>query len=325
MPTRSCSSSRRWRPPTSSGCTARRRRWAWTCSSRSTTGPSLKWRARSALTVIGVNNRDLTTLVVDTERTFELLDAMPSGAVVVSESGWGTRAELERLATARRRRRARRRGLMRSADVEDACRTLAGARPVRRAFSWPLGGGATLVRMRPAARHRISYRRSARWPGRRRRYCWCRAWPGRARPRPSSIRRRRGPRDRRGPASRPDPARDLPARAPPAWSSSAPGCSSRSASPFDLFHARESETSTGSGFLVDKIGDILTNYHVHRRRRSLQGYHRRVREPLIRNAQRRRRGPEQRPRRAPHRHARQSPDRAAGRGTRPRSASATRR
>jgi S1-C subfamily serine protease len=34
------------------------------------------------------------------------------------------------------------------------------------------------------------------------------------------------------------------------------------ASPFNLFHARESATSTGSGFLVDRRGDILTNYHV---------------------------------------------------------------
>jgi S1-C subfamily serine protease len=33
-------------------------------------------------------------------------------------------------------------------------------------------------------------------------------------------------------------------------------------SPFNLFHTRESDTSTGSGFLVDRRGDILTNYHV---------------------------------------------------------------
>jgi S1-C subfamily serine protease len=33
-------------------------------------------------------------------------------------------------------------------------------------------------------------------------------------------------------------------------------------SPFNLFHARESTTSTGSGFLVDRKGDILTNYHL---------------------------------------------------------------
>jgi S1-C subfamily serine protease len=33
-------------------------------------------------------------------------------------------------------------------------------------------------------------------------------------------------------------------------------------SSFNLFHARESTTSTGSGFLVDRRGDILTDYHV---------------------------------------------------------------
>jgi S1-C subfamily serine protease len=33
-------------------------------------------------------------------------------------------------------------------------------------------------------------------------------------------------------------------------------------SPFNLFHAREDQTSTGTGFLVDRLGDILTNYHV---------------------------------------------------------------
>jgi S1-C subfamily serine protease len=33
-------------------------------------------------------------------------------------------------------------------------------------------------------------------------------------------------------------------------------------SPFNLFHERESQISTGTGFLVDRFGDILTNYHV---------------------------------------------------------------
>jgi S1-C subfamily serine protease len=32
--------------------------------------------------------------------------------------------------------------------------------------------------------------------------------------------------------------------------------------PFDLFDAQASDRSTGSGFLVDRRGDILTNYHV---------------------------------------------------------------
>jgi S1-C subfamily serine protease len=33
-------------------------------------------------------------------------------------------------------------------------------------------------------------------------------------------------------------------------------------SPFNMFHSRESNTSTGSGFLVDRRGDMLTDYHV---------------------------------------------------------------
>ena len=32
--------------------------------------------------------------------------------------------------------------------------------------------------------------------------------------------------------------------------------------PFNLFHVRESPTSTGTGFVIDRRGDILTNYHV---------------------------------------------------------------
>jgi indole-3-glycerol phosphate synthase len=82
--------------------------------------------------VIGINNRDLTTLVVDTERTFELLDQMPAGTVVVSESGWRTRAELDRLAAAGVDAVLVGEALMRSGDVEAACRMLAQPRPVGR-------------------------------------------------------------------------------------------------------------------------------------------------------------------------------------------------
>jgi indole-3-glycerol phosphate synthase len=81
-------------------------------------------------TVIGINNRDLTTLVVDTERTFELLDGVPPGAVVVSESGWRTRAELDRLTAAGVDAVLVGEALMRSPDVEAACRTLARPRRV---------------------------------------------------------------------------------------------------------------------------------------------------------------------------------------------------
>jgi indole-3-glycerol phosphate synthase len=82
--------------------------------------------------VIGINNRDLTTLVVDTERTFELLDGIPSGTVVVSESGWRTRAELDRLASAGVDAVLVGEALMRSPDVQAACRALARPRPVGR-------------------------------------------------------------------------------------------------------------------------------------------------------------------------------------------------
>ena len=45
--------------------------------------------------MIGINNRDLATLEVDTGRTFELLARVPEGAVVVAESGFSSRAELD--------------------------------------------------------------------------------------------------------------------------------------------------------------------------------------------------------------------------------------
>jgi indole-3-glycerol phosphate synthase len=82
--------------------------------------------------VIGINNRDLTTLVVDTERTFELLDGMPADTVVVSESGWRTRAELDRLADAGVDGVLIGEALMRCTDIEAACRALAEPRPAGR-------------------------------------------------------------------------------------------------------------------------------------------------------------------------------------------------
>jgi indole-3-glycerol phosphate synthase len=50
--------------------------------------------------IIGVNNRDLRDFSVDTERTYALLEAMPSGAIVISESGIATAADLTRLSAA---------------------------------------------------------------------------------------------------------------------------------------------------------------------------------------------------------------------------------
>jgi indole-3-glycerol phosphate synthase len=87
----------------------------------------LEVAAGVAASVIGVNNRDLTTLMVDTDRTFQLLDGVPEGTIVVSESGWRTREQLDRLAAAGVDAVLIGEALMRSPDVGAACRELAGA------------------------------------------------------------------------------------------------------------------------------------------------------------------------------------------------------
>jgi indole-3-glycerol phosphate synthase len=76
--------------------------------------------------IIGVNNRDLTTLEVDTERTFGLLPSRPEGVLVVAESGFRTRPELERLAAAGVDAVLVGEALMRAPDIEAACRELTG-------------------------------------------------------------------------------------------------------------------------------------------------------------------------------------------------------
>jgi indole-3-glycerol phosphate synthase len=76
--------------------------------------------------VIGINNRDLTTLEVDTERTFELLGSVPPEALVVAESGFRARPQLERLAAAGVDAVLVGEALMRAPDVEAACRELTG-------------------------------------------------------------------------------------------------------------------------------------------------------------------------------------------------------
>jgi len=55
---------------------------------------ALKLRSR----LIGVNNRDLRDFTVDLARTTELADRAPPGCTFVSESGLGSKAELDRLA-----------------------------------------------------------------------------------------------------------------------------------------------------------------------------------------------------------------------------------
>jgi indole-3-glycerol phosphate synthase len=79
--------------------------------------------------LIGINNRDLTTLAVDTGRTFELLPHIPASATVVAESGFSRRRELDRLAEAGVDAVLVGEALMRSPDIEAACRELTVADP----------------------------------------------------------------------------------------------------------------------------------------------------------------------------------------------------
>jgi indole-3-glycerol phosphate synthase len=82
--------------------------------------------------IIGINNRDLTTLAVDTARTYALLAGVPAHATVVAESGFRTRAELDELERAGVHAVLVGEALMRSPDIESACRALAGGRPLAR-------------------------------------------------------------------------------------------------------------------------------------------------------------------------------------------------
>jgi indole-3-glycerol phosphate synthase len=49
-------------------------------------------------TMIGVNNRDLETLVIDPTTAERLIPRIPPGIVAVAESGVSTRADVERYA-----------------------------------------------------------------------------------------------------------------------------------------------------------------------------------------------------------------------------------
>ncbi len=76
--------------------------------------------------IIGINNRDLTTLQVDVGRTMALAPQAPAGALVVAESGFRTRVELQALTGAGVDAVLIGEALMRSPDIEAACRELTG-------------------------------------------------------------------------------------------------------------------------------------------------------------------------------------------------------
>ncbi|MGE4427593.1 MAG: indole-3-glycerol phosphate synthase TrpC [Solirubrobacteraceae bacterium] len=77
--------------------------------------------------LIGINNRDLRDLSVDLHRTLDLLSHIPTGKVVVSESGISRREELEELERVGVDAVLVGSHLMRQDDIEAACRDLATA------------------------------------------------------------------------------------------------------------------------------------------------------------------------------------------------------
>ena len=86
----------------------------------------LKVAVELEASIIAVNNRDLSTLKVDTARTFELSPRIPKGTLVIAESGFSRRAELEELAGAGVDAVLVGEALMRASDIEAACRELTG-------------------------------------------------------------------------------------------------------------------------------------------------------------------------------------------------------
>jgi indole-3-glycerol phosphate synthase len=74
--------------------------------------------------IIGINNRDLTTLEVDIGTTLALAPGIPSGRTIVAESGFSTRAQLDVLADAGVDAVLIGEALMRAPDIEAACRAL---------------------------------------------------------------------------------------------------------------------------------------------------------------------------------------------------------
>ena len=67
--------------------------------------------------IIGTNNRDLTTLEINLETTFEFLKDIPDDRIVISESGISTRADVEALEATRVDSMLIGTSIMKSADI----------------------------------------------------------------------------------------------------------------------------------------------------------------------------------------------------------------
>ena len=76
--------------------------------------------------IIGINNRDLRTFNTDLATTYKLRESIPSGKVVVSESGIYTRTDVESLREVGVNAILVGESLMRSSDIGQKVRELIG-------------------------------------------------------------------------------------------------------------------------------------------------------------------------------------------------------
>ena len=81
-------------------------------------GEELKRALGVGVKLVGINNRNLQTLEVNVETTFELIGDVPEGVIVVSESGVSDRAVMERLKDAGVSAALVGEALMRASDIE---------------------------------------------------------------------------------------------------------------------------------------------------------------------------------------------------------------
>lgn len=88
--------------------------------------PELDRALESGAEVIGINNRNLDTGVVDIQTTYDLITDIPTGTTVVSESGISNREELVELERVGVDAALIGESLMRSEDPEEMVRRLAG-------------------------------------------------------------------------------------------------------------------------------------------------------------------------------------------------------
>lgn len=92
----------------------------------------LERAAAMGATLIGINNRDLSTFRTSLETTLELIDEVPSGALVVSESGIRGAEDVARLGEAGVDAILVGESLLRAPDAEEAARLMAACTRLER-------------------------------------------------------------------------------------------------------------------------------------------------------------------------------------------------